>query len=295
MEQFEDNIPEEFNSQKPLDLDSEWEEFNKKLSLKPEDELEQIKSNFEFDTVSADVLSRMRNRELPGRVIDGTPDTEDDLLRSFAIDYVEMQTKDIIDSQGELSQNTQIEIAVGCIFEYYKQRELQAQVINQIVICKYLLQKSNSHPLMVAMLTYEKKRLQAELAVHYRKGLEDPWQIFLDEEENVPGLYLFDPEDQVFIDNALASETQFHLNHSKRIELVNKAKLIMGINNQTEDLSRVIQVTGDLIEMQIIAADPTHTEHEKVSRNEQLWEYGRNNGFNRDDLIKIIGLFEKEY
>lgn len=294
MESINSNSPGGFDESKPIDIDLEWEKFNNSLITDLEEEFEALQSRAEFDEVTAAVIDSLRLSNLPKRVVDGYAATEQDLLRHYTVEYAEEHVAQYCNENGDMDSGAEIRLAINCILDYYKDRELQAAVINQTVLCSFLLQKSNKHPLMAAMLTHEKKKMQAELLVHHHKGLDDPWQLFFDEAIDLPGLDFSDPSDQHYLEAALDSQLEYENKQLKRVLLIERAKKMMGFDDRNRDLSQVIVMTGDLIEMHLIAAEPVYTEHERTNRNEQLWEYGRTNGFDSEILSKIITLYESE-
>lgn len=295
MGSIEGNGWKDFNEEEFLNIDQEWKEFNENLPLDTDADLEAINARAEYDEVSKNIIDKMRQRSLPNRVIDGNPDVEENLMRNYASDYVAANGPVIFEETEAITKEQEVQLAINCILDYYRERELQALIINEISLCSFLLQKSKGHQLMIDLVMHEKKRIQAELLIHHKRVHEDAWYVFFDQEIKSPGLDTSSRDDQKYIMSAIEGLLDFENNDKKRIQLLEAAKKIMGFDDLQEDLSEVIQVTGDLIEMHIIVADPIHTDRDKIHRNEQLWEYGRTNGFETKILAKIIELFENEY
>lgn len=294
MESTGSNNWDNFQRDNSFDIDKEWEEFNKDLSKESETALEDIRARAEYDEVSRRVIDKMREQNLPRRVIDSDPEIEEELLREYVLSYVERYAPELLENDREMETYIGVETAVKCILEYYKERELQALIVNEIALCGYILQKCDGDTLMETLVTHEKKRLQAELIVHHGMHVADPWYVFFSQEIKTESLDRFAVEDQAYLFRAEVSLEEHKNYYLKRERLLQKAKALLGINELDEDLSRVIKITGDLIELHLIASEPATTDREKTNRNEQLWEYGRTNGFDNNVLGKIIALFENE-
>lgn len=294
MESTGSNNWNNFYEDNSFDIDKEWEEFNIDLSKESETALEGIRARAEYDEISRHVIDKLRNLNLPGRVIDSNPDIEEELFREYALMYVEGSAPKFLDEDGEIEKYHEVRIAVNCIMEYYKERELQALIVNEIALCKYFLQKSNGHMLMNTLVAHEKKRLQAELIVHHDMNELNPWYVYLSQEVNTESLDQYSEQDQSYLLRAQESLEDHKNYYIKRKRVIEKAKAIIGMNELEEDLSRVIQVTADIIELHLIASEPAINDREKMNRNEQLWEYGRNNGFSSKNMREIITLLECE-
>jgi hypothetical protein len=283
----------DFQEENFSDIDKEWEELNNEMARESENAIESIRARAEYDRVSLYVMEQLRQSELPGRLIDGDAETEEDLLRQFALNYVQSRGRELLDNDNDAVHNEAL-IAVNCIMEYYKERELQALIVNEIALCKFILENSRGNMAMENLVVHEKKRLQAELLVHHGMKQDNPWYVFLSHEIDTDCLDFLLEEDAVYLDLAKESLERFNNYYIQRSNFIKAAKEVMGINDEDIDVSTTIQLTGDLIELHLIGSEPVLNSRELINRNEQLWEYGRTNGFDNKELARIIALLENE-
>ena len=280
-----------------FDFDQEWAEFNQDLVTEEptlEEQAETARVYAEANACRDHVWERLYEKDI-ARVVDHNTDNEITFFADFTTRYCLAKVEEYQFADYEITDDLERQMALSCIVEYFNEREFEANIINTSAVLIYMATNLHASEESRQYVQDLKKQLQAELFVHFGRGLHDPWQQLLD--ELVPGesLDMTNFLDMPYVIMAKVTKGQFDAERTKRDELVGIAVEIIGVDVKSDEASDIAQVYYDLINMQIDASEPVYTETERANRNAGLREFVRYMGLPQDVAKKIVELFDEAY
>lgn len=289
----------ESNEEFSFNLDDEWAKLNMELEdeRSPEQIADQTRLSDQYEQIKQDALTRLHELEGITVVLDTDANKEAEQFTIYADIWQRNKIAEYERIGRTLGEADERQLAIDCVVAYFEERDFQAMIINAVTMYHFVAKNADRPEVQTANLDMDalKKELQSELLMHRNLPLHGPWQQFVD--EFIPGeaLDLFRPEDQVYLLKSRLSTPDYIQEKLLKKSVIEQSMEFTGINRDTDDLQKVVTAVADIMNMQIIAAQPVFTERDRANRNAELWHEARKLECDQDAQRKIVELMDVSY
>lgn len=288
----------ESNDDLSFNLEDEWEKWNLEMSEQdsPEKQADQLQLLEQYELIKQNALERLHDLDILV-VLDVNASKEAELFTTFAETWQRNRLEEYKRRGREITTADERQVAIDCVVAYFEERDFQALIINAVTMYHFIGKNADRPEVKASSLNIDvmKKDLQSELLVHRNLPLNSPWQKFI--EQMVPGesLNAFRAEDQAHLVKAKLTTPDYIKEKLLKKSVIEQAFALTGINKDTDDLEKVVVAVADIMNMQIIAAQPAFNETDRANRNAELWHEGRKLECDQDAVRKIIELMDMSY
>lgn len=286
------------NDELSFDLDREWERWNMELSdeLTPEQQADQLRLLEQYEEIKLEALRKLHELDVVV-VLDVDASKEAEQFTVFAETWQNNRVEEYKRLGRELTEADERQLAIDCVVAYFEERDFQALIINAVTMYHFIALNADRPEVKASALNMDtmKKELQSELLVHRNLPMTNAWQEFVS--DMVPGesLDMFSKDDQVHLVKARLSTPDFVAEKVLKKSVIEQAFELTGIDWENDDLAMVVTTVADIMNMQIIAAQPVFNETERANRNAELWSEGRKLECDPEAVRKIIDLMDASY
>lgn len=262
----------------------------------PEQQADQLRLLEQYEEIKQEALRKLYDLGAVV-VLDIDPSKEAEQFSVFAETWQNNRVEEYKHQGHELTIDDERQLAIDCVVAYFDERDFQAIIINAVTMYHFIAKNADRPEVKSSSLNMNtiKKELQAELLVHRSMPMTNPWQKFVS--DMVPGesLSVFAKEDQVYLLKARLNMADFVAERVLKKTVIEQALDMTGVDKDNDDLSRVVTTVADIMNMQIIAAQPIFSERDRANRNAELWNEGRKLECDQDAVRKIIDLMDASY
>jgi hypothetical protein len=286
------------NDELSFDLDREWERWNMELSdeLSPEQHTDQLRLLEQYEDIKREALRKLHELDVIV-VLDVDASNEAEQFTVFAEKWQNNCVEEYKRLGRELTEADERQLAIDCVVAYFEERDFQALIINAVTMYHFIAINADRPEVKASALNMDtmKKELQSELLVHRSLPMSGAWQQFVS--DMVPGesLDVFDKDDQVYLVKARLTTPDFVAEKVLKKSVIEQAFELTGIDWENDDLAKVVRTVADIMNMQIIAAQPAFNETDRANRNAELWHEGRKLECDPEAVRKIIDLMDASY
>lgn len=284
------NENEQFNFDS---LDSEWEALNKAIEKLPEQDMKDLQLIEDYQKAHDAITRRIEYLGIP-HVISASNKTQSELYREFTFRYYDQKREEFGGTDEEFEEQMGRRVQIEAIYAYFDEREFESAVFNAVMRLLVLSNVAES-PDVIEYIGLVKKQLQGEIFVVYRRGLDDDWQVLVDDMVMGEGLNIENIYDMAYLHLARIKLYAHEEQRKRQHDLITKAKEILKVDEVNGELEQVMQTTMDLLNMHAIAAEPIYNERERANRNAALWEWVRVMEVNDTAARQLINLLDEAY
>lgn len=286
------------NDELSFDLDQEWERWNMELpdQQSPEQQADQLRLLEQYEAIKREALRKLHELDVVV-VLDVDANKEAEQFTIFADVWQNNRVEEYKRLGRELSVANERQLAIDCVVAYFEERDFQALIINAVTMYHFIAENADRPEVKSSSLDMDtmKKELQSELLVHRNLPMSHAWQQFVS--DMVPGesLNVLSKDDQVYLVKARLTTPDFVAEKVLKKSVIEQAFELTSIDWENDDLAKVVTTVADIMNMQIIAAQPVFNETDRANRNAELWHEGRKLECDQDAVRKIIDLMDASY
>lgn len=264
--------------------------------LSPEQQADQLRLLEQYEDIKLEALRKLHELDVVV-VLDVDASKEAEQFTVFAEKWQNNRVEEYKRLGRELTEADERQLAIDCVVAYFEEREFQALIINAVTMYHFVAINADRPEVKSSSLDMNtmKKELQSELLVHRNLPMSHAWQQFVS--DMVPGesLDVFDKDDQVYLVKARLTTPEFVAEKVLKKSVIEQAFELTGLDWENDDLAKVVTTVADIMNMQIIAAQPAFNETDRANRNAELWHEGRKLECDQDAVRKIIDLMDTSY
>lgn len=279
-------------------FDLEWDKWKDDPTMQPDYESDMIQWRARMDQAETILFEELDARDID-RLIDKDPMQRHALCQNFMYTRHEMRLEEMKRTvrgvRMYVNDDHHIKAAYTNAMTYRELYKFQEQVVTDAATmwCLHIgLQEEGNGTWQLDLESFKQKN-QATYLVHYMRPLHDRWQVFFN--EMIPGESL-DTETrdgEWLISEVLEGQSEFGDELAKDRRALRQAMNIAGVREAKSDMNAVLRLTVIAVEMQNIATAPYQTN--RATRNERLYDYGRQYGLDEEVLSKLAKYYDEQY
>lgn len=265
------------------DFDTEFEMLLGEINQDEDNRIELEKDM----RVWADLLDRVSLYGVEHQLVTNSAEMTARSFQEYTDTYKQQAIYNLQFSPEGIKKSDHRRIASEMIIAYHEEFEFQDLVVRCAASVTGLYKYDPSR-------SAAKKALHADFLIHYGRKANDPMLAFFANEVPGDNLDVTDPDDKVFLDIAHAKLDQFKRDQSKKYQVLEMAKGLLGLDDESSDEIEISRVTYVLLNMLACLQRPIVGER-AADRSALLTKMARDLGRSNNMTNAVVALIEAHY